>query len=223
VSFGFLDNHTYGAVTYAKTDLILRTVEALLGAPRFEAAMRRYWQQARFTHPRRADFVRAFDEGAGMDLSPLWHDLLETEKTLDYEVLDVRADQIRPIAGLVTSDGGVEREVSPAPENERDPWRSEVVVHRKGQLALPVSVRVVFDDDSEKHVRWEDDGGGPTWHRFLFETPKPIRYAELDEPLPLELTRLDDGKRLEPDAGPRRRILAGWQRWISLALSAVGF
>ena len=70
-SFSFVDNSTYSANTYAKTDLILRTAESLLGDEKFEAAMRHYYQEARFTHPRRADFVRLFDEGTGVDLSLL--------------------------------------------------------------------------------------------------------------------------------------------------------
>ena len=53
-------------------------------------------------------------------------------------------------------------------------------------------------------------------------TDKPVSFAEIDR-LPLDISRLDDGKRRETDGAPRRRILAGVQRWMSLALSLVGF
>ena len=51
-AFEYESNGTYGATTYAKTVLALRTMEAYLGAAKFEGAMRHYYEKARFTHPR---------------------------------------------------------------------------------------------------------------------------------------------------------------------------
>ena len=97
-------------------------------------------------------------------------------------------------------------------------------MHRRGALALPVDVRVVFDDGSERRERWDDDLGQPRWRRYSYEQRRPVAFAELDPDgkLALDVSRLDNGKRRVPDAAPRRRILAAWQRCLSIALAAVG-
>ena len=88
-SFDFLDNASYARVTYSKTDVILRTVEKLLGTPRFEAGWRRYYADWKYRHPRIDDFVRSFDAGAGEDLRWFWGAALRSSAVLDYEVLSV--------------------------------------------------------------------------------------------------------------------------------------
>jgi hypothetical protein len=219
-SWLFVDNASYSINSYSKIDLTLRTAEQLLGAEKFEAGMRHYFEKARFTHPRREDFLRLFAEGSGADLDRFWHATLQTSQVLDYQVLSVTARQLEKPAGWLRSDGGVEVEASPPPD-PKAPWRSEVVVHRKGEILMPVSLRVVFDDGSERRERWDDDGS-VRWRRYVYETAHPVARAEIDR-WPLDVKRLDDGKRREGDGAPRRRILAQLQRWVSLALSLVGF
>jgi hypothetical protein len=218
-SWAFLDNASYSINSYSKIDLTLRTVEKLIGADKLEAGMRHYYEKARFTHPRREDFLRLFAEGSGADVSGFFHATLETTDRLDYQVLSVTAELIGKPAGLITTDGH-EVEVSPSPDPQA-PWRSEVVIHRKGEMVLPPEVRVVFDDGSERRERWDDDGSR-RWHRYTYETPKPVRYAEINR-VPLDVSRLNDGKLRKPDGGPRRRILGRLQRALSLALAWVGF
>jgi hypothetical protein len=225
-SFDYLDLSRYNAASYAKTHLVLRTVEGLLGAARFEAGMRRYFEVARFAHPRRADFVRAFDEGAGRDLTGFWSRVLETADVLDYEVLSVSSERVRPPAGLFDQ-GGVRREV-PSPLAD-GPYHSEVVVHRKGELAFPVELRVVFEDGSERRERWDDGPGAPPpgsrWKRFSYDGPQEVAWAEVDPDgkVPLDCDRVNNGLRRQSDPAPRRALVGGWQRLLSLVLSAVGF
>jgi hypothetical protein len=218
-SWLFVDNGSYSINSYSKIDLTLRTAEQLLGADKFEAGMRHYYQQARFTHPRREDFVRLFAEGSGADLSGFWRATLQSSQVLDYQVLSVTARQMQKPEGLVLRDG-VETEVSPSPDPQA-PWRSEVVVHRKGEMVLPVMLRVRFEDGSERRERWDDDGS-VRWRRYTYETAKPVEWAEIDR-WPLDVSRLDDGKRREGDGAPRRRILGRLQRVMSVLLAAVGF
>ena len=150
-AFEYESNHIYGAVTYTKTVLILRTMEAYLGAEKFEAAMRHYYEKAKFTHPRAEDFVRLFDEGAGQDLSWYWKQTLWGTSTLDYEVMDVEKRRKPAPVGLFDGkDGKREEKESPKKEDKDAPWISEVVVRRKGELAFPVEVKVVFEDETDQ-------------------------------------------------------------------------
>ena len=133
-AFEYESNHSYGATTYAKTVLVLRTMEAYLGAEKFEAAMRHYYDKARFTHPRGEDFVRLFDEAAGQDLSWYWKPTLWGSDTLDYEMLSVEKRRKPAPVGLFDGkDGKREEKEAPKTPDKNAPWISEVTVRRNGR------------------------------------------------------------------------------------------
>ena len=226
-AFDYESNHVYGSTTYAKTVLALRTMEAYLGAPKFEAAMRHYYEQAKFTHPRGEDFVRLFDEGAGQDLTWFWKPALWGTETLDYQILDL-AKRRKPAPQGLFDDAKGKRTEKEAPKKPDDkaPWISEVVVHRKGDFVFPVELKVVFEDGSEKRERWDGGKPGePRWKRFVYETPKPVAWAEIDPDgkVALDTHRFNDGQRIEADSAPRRHIVGWFQNVLSVLFSSVGF
>ena len=226
-AFDYESNRGYGATTYAKTDLALRTMESYLGAEKFEAAMRHYYEKARFTHPRGEDFVRLFDEGAGEDLTWFWQPALWGTQTLDYEILDITKRRKPGPVGLFDDGKGkrVEKE-APKKEDKDAPWISEVVLHRKGDFVFPVELKVVFEDGSEKREKWDGGKSGePAWKRFVYETKKPVAWAEIDPDgkVPLDVARFNNGRRVEAETAPRRQIVGWFQNVLSILLSTVGF
>jgi hypothetical protein len=225
-AFDYLTNGSYGVVTYAKTNLVLRTLEAFLGSERFERAMRHYYETWRFRHPRIDDFVHTFDEGAGEDLSWFWNPTLRTSEVLDYEVLSVESRALHPPSGLFDVDGGTRREVEPEAKPQAHPdYESEVVIHRKGEIIFPVELRVVFDDGTERRERWDGGRDGARWRRFLFPAKQRVVLAEIDpdHKVALDLRRWNDGRRLEPDPAPRRAVVGAFFAVVSDLLAAVGF
>jgi hypothetical protein len=225
-AFDYKSNGTYGSTTYAKTTLVMRTMEAFLGQPKFEAAMRHYYEKARFTHPRGEDFVRLFDEGAGQDLSWFWKPAFWGTETLDYQVSDVEKRRKQPPVGLFEENGKRVEKDEPKQEDKNAPWISEVVVHRKGDFVFPVELKVVFEDGSEKRERWDGGKPGePRWKRFTYETAKPVAYAVIDpeNKVALDANRWNNGRRADAESGPRRQIVGWLQNAMSILLSSVGF
>jgi hypothetical protein len=216
-SFDFLNNRSYGAISYAKTNCVMRTVEALVGRARFEAGLRRYFETWRFRHPRAADLVAAFDAGADASLDDFWGAAIRRTEIVDQEVFSVDARRLPAPAGLFDADGGARREVEPQPEAHA-PWRSEVVVHDKGDWALPVEVEVAFADGTRRRERW--NGAGARWTRFVYD--REVDWARVEAP-PLDVNRWNDGLRAAPDRAPRRRLTAAWQLLLSTLAAAVGF
>jgi hypothetical protein len=225
LAFEYVDRGAYGAITYSKTAAALRTLEQHLGSARFEAGMRRYVDQWRFRHPRIDDFVQAFDEGAGQDLRWFWDPVLRGTQVLDYQVLSVETRQLHPPAGLFDDPPGSgpkgrkEREPKPSP---KDPWHSEVTVHRKGDFVFPVALTVRFADGSEKREAWDGGRDGARWKRFSYDGEHKAVSAQLD-PVPLDVARWNDGLRDEPDEGPRTRAVGTLTQLVSTLLSLVGF
>jgi hypothetical protein len=220
IAFQFLDNFTYGSITYKKTNALMRTLEAHLGEATFEKALRHYYDEHKFKHPRIDDFTRSFDAGAGQDLSWYWNATLRGTQVLDYQVLQVDVRDLRAPAGLFDSDGGV-REV-PRDETKKVPFISEVVVHRKGEVVFPVSLKVVFADGTEKRESWD---GQDRWKRFIYQGDQKVAWAQVDpdDKVPLDVRRWNNGLRAEPDSAPRSRIASGFSALVSTLIAAVGF
>jgi hypothetical protein len=220
-SFDFLDNRTYGAITYKKTHVVMRTLESHLGEERFGRGLKRYFEAWRFKHPRIEDFTHAFDEGAGEDLSWYWKPLLRGTDVHDYQVLDVRVREDKPPGGLFDSDGGVvERET---PRSGTFPFSSEVVVHRRGDFVFPVTLEVVFANGEKKRETW--DGKGTRWKRFTYDGPQKVTWATVDpdDVVPLDVRRFNNGMRAEADPAPRARMVSWFSTLVSALVAAVGF
>ncbi|HEY2745559.1 MAG TPA: M1 family aminopeptidase [Polyangia bacterium] len=225
-AFDYESSSTYGATTYGKTVLVLRTMESYLGAEKFEAAMRHYYEKARFTHPRGEDFVRLFDEGAGEDLTWFWSPTIWGTESLDYEILDLtKRKKPAPVGLFDDKNGKREEKEAPKKPDDKAPWISEVVLFRKGELTFPVELKVVFEDDTVKRETWDGGKTGARWKRFTYETAKPVAWAEIDPDgkVPLDTDRFNNGKRAEADAAPRRRIAGWFMNFMSIVLSSVGF
>jgi hypothetical protein len=201
----------------------MRTLENWLGADQFGAAWRAYFQRWKFHHPRINDFTAAFDAAAGQDLTWFWSEVLRGTSVLDYEVLSIDNYEKKPYAGLFEADGGV-REIEPDDHGKHD-WHSEVVVHRRGDFVFPVTLKVVFEKGAEKFEVWDGGRTGPPWKRFEYDGPEPVEWATVDphDQVPLDVNRWNNGLRDEPDARPRRRVVAGFGSIVSMVLAWVGF
>jgi hypothetical protein len=220
-AFDYLDNGSYSANTYAKTAVVMRTVEKMLGAQRFEAGWRRYFTDWRFRHPRIDDFIASFDAGAGEDLRGFWDAALRSTQVLDHEVLSIDVRPKRAPEGLFDADGGArEVELSAAErDGKKPPFTSEVVLHRRGELVLPVDVEIEFSDGKKQREHWD---AATRWRRFTYQGDAKVVAARIDAP-PLDVSRWNDGKLAEPDRAPRRRISGAFTALVSALISLVGF
>lgn len=82
-----LSGRTYGAMTYAYTSAMLRSLANYLGPDRYRQALRHYAERYRFRKPKGPDFISAMSEGAGEDLSWFFSQTVQTTRVADYEVM----------------------------------------------------------------------------------------------------------------------------------------
>jgi hypothetical protein len=69
----------------------------------------------------------------------------------------------------------------PEPQDEKErknlEFLSTVVLHRKGDFILPVTVEIVFEDGTRQREHWD---GVDRWTRFTYTRKTKIRSAEID-------------------------------------------
>ena len=212
---GYLDHAAYRNLTYSKMSLALGQLERLLGAATMERAMRAFADTWRFRHPSTSDFVRSLSRAAGQDLTGYFRQTVWSSEVLDYAV-ETATSRPRRAATGVFGTGDERRTIE---DGERlAGWESEVVVRRLGGVALPVFTDLVFADGQRARLRWD---GRERWVRFRVVGPR-LAWAEVDpdQTLLLDVDRLNNSRRVEPDRRASRRWAQRLRFWIQNILEA---
>lgn len=115
-------NMAYGVSAYAKGNVFLSQLEYVVGTEPLLGAMKRYFHAWKFKHPEPRDFKRIVEKESGMQLDWYFMYWLNTTRTCDHGIKEVRSD--------------------------RD--RSHVVIEDQGKIPMPLEVEVEYvDGESE--------------------------------------------------------------------------
>ena len=199
----FLGGGSYGGVTYAKTGASLLTLEAVIGEDTLRRALHTYFMRYRFTHPTGEDFFRTVNEVAGQDLGSFWQQAFYGTNVLDYEALSARSEPLDENAKLADM-----------------VYRSEVVIHRKGDFIFPTEVEIRFDNGEKVREHWD---GRDRWVRYTYQKKAKLISAEVDPDhrIALDVDFFNNGKLVQSDTGARRKIANYWLMMTQF-LSALG-
>lgn len=217
----FLDRSSYTATSYAKTALVLDTLERQVGEERLRRALAAYAQRWRFRHPRGRDFLATVEEALGEDLSWYFDQVVPETGVLDYAVTRVAVEEAHPPTGYPFVNGRPGDVVPPVPPAETQ-YRSEVVVERLGVVRMPVDVQIVFEDGSITAERWD---GRERWRRFEFTGARRVEWAVIDPQLtqPLDVNRLNNSRMCDGGTRGIARLAGRWAVWFqNLVAAATG-
>ena len=188
----FLTPGSYSDITYGKTGSALLTLEAVIGEDTLRRALHTYFQRYRFAHPTGEDFFKTVNEVSGRELRWFWEQAFYGTQVLDYEILSVRSWPVDPSA-------------KPADTV----YRTEVVVHRKGDFIFPVDVEVRFGNGEKVREHWD---GRDRWVRYGYERKSGALSAEVDPDhrVALDLDFFNNSRLVTGDPGARRKVTNYW-------------
>lgn len=200
-AFQYMSFGTYADITYGKTATVLLTLERIIGEETLQRALREYFLKYRFTHPTKEDFLKTVEEVSGQDLRWYYDQAVYGTAVLDYEIVRARSDRIDWAA-----DPGDRRTPATA-------YRTNFIVHRKGDFVFPVDIRVRFDNGETIQEQWD---GKDRWKRFTYEKKARLVSAQVD---PNYAVRLDkdfyNNSYVEhPDSRARRKLTYYWMIFI---------
>jgi hypothetical protein len=205
----------YSFFSYTKPELLLRTLEGLLGEQTMARVMRTYHERWRFRHPGSDDFYAVANEVSGQDLGWFFEQAVEGTETFDYEVGSVSTRRVAAPLGFV-EDGGkrtlLKKDEAKAEKEDRDagPFESTVVVRRRGEFEAPATIALKFAGAPPERMAWD---GRDRWKKIVLTRPTRLEWAEVDPDrrLVLDVNWMNNAKRVEPDT----RVAAGWSsRWL---------
>ncbi len=170
----FMNDDSYGDITYGKTATVLLTLEKIIGEDTLRRALHTYFMRYRFTHPVREDFLKTVEEVSGKNLRWYFDQAVYGTAVLDYDIAKASSDRLDWY------------EKKPAPEKKGETlYRTMVLVHRKGDFIFPVDVVMKFDNGETVKEQWD---GRDRWIRYTYDKKAQLTSAEID---PQTQVRLD--------------------------------
>ncbi|HEY7474044.1 MAG TPA: M1 family metallopeptidase [Vicinamibacterales bacterium] len=197
-SWTYMNTDSYGFYSYMKPELVLGTLEGLLGEQTMSRIMRTYHERWRFGHPSSDDFYAVANEVSGQDLTTFFKQTIESNEVLDYEVSSIAA---------VDLDGGQ--------------YDNSVVVRRTGGVTVPIEIAVKFEGLPPERVAWD---GRDEWKRLSFTREQRIEWAQVDpdRKVRLDVNWINNARRLAPDRRVATKWTARWLFWLQNVLRVVG-
>jgi hypothetical protein len=212
-----MDAESYGVQAYAKPEVTLLTLEALLGE-HWPKVIRTYQQRYRFKHPDAIDFMNTVNEVSGRDMKWFFDQTVYGTGMLDYSV-SVKMEKTDK-EGLFDQDGK-EAYVAPKKVKDKDAEKeSEVLVQRLGEMQFPVILHVAFEDGTEKTEQWD---GQYRWAKFKY--PKKVKSAVIDQEFAwkLQVNRTHDSFLKEPVKLAAEKWYLRWVVWLQNLMMGFSF
>ena len=204
----YKDRASYGLNSYGKPALSLQTLEALVGDATMTRIMRTYARRYRFAHPTSQDFMDTVNEVTGQDWRWYFEETWFSSGLCDYAVA-VRNERTPVVAGFQDGkDGSPERVANPGEKKkEADAsWDAEVTIERRGEVRMPVLVRVVFADGTKKDETWD---GQYRWTRFRYPGRKVVgAFVDPERKLAIDVDPSNNA--WVEDKGEARRAASKW-------------
>ena len=208
-----------GAHSYNKTALWLTTLEGYLGWDMLQRILSTFFERFRYAHPSPDDFFEVANEVSGLDLTWFFDQVYRSSNDFDYAIGRVASTRI-PLRGY-EPDGSEPAYVTG--EEDPGPYRTEVVVERRGAAHFPVDVLIVLEDGTEVREAWD---GRARWKLFTVERDQRLSHAVVDpeRKLALDLYYVNNSKLLTPRAKvPARKWASKWMLWLQDLLLTFAF
>lgn len=224
----FESGGAYAFSSYAKTELVLRTLEGYLGEQAMARVMRTYHERWRFRHPASRDFFAVANEVSGQDLSWFFDQAVLGTGVLDYAIGSVASEQVSEATGLFDGKKSGERTTVTADQaREREkpdrPYETTVLVQRRGEIVFPIDIALHFEGGKVERRRWD---GRDRWTKIKVTRPERLMYAEIDpeRKIILDVDWLNNSRRVESDARATSKWTSRVMFWAqNLLATVVGF
>ncbi len=119
----FFSNYGYGRSAYTKGAVLLAQLRYIMGDEAWRLAMLRYFDSWKFKHPNDNDFFRIMEKESGLELDWYREYFVFSTKTIDYGVKSIES---------------------------LDAGKSQITLERVRLMPMPLDVKVVFGDGTEK-------------------------------------------------------------------------
>ncbi len=191
-SYEFPHDSAYGAASYSKTAMALRSLQNYYGDDRFLRAMKSYAQRYAFRHPTGREFFDALEASLDDDI-----DWFVQPAFYGAGLLDLRIDRVD------CHDKGC-----------------RIAVLNAGNVPAPVEVAVEYEDGSEERLDWTDRTFWKSWNLPRGDVARVV--IDPDHAMVLDRSPLASEYRRARDRAAARRAGARAQHWTQTLMQVTG-
>lgn len=208
-SWMFMDQDSYGANSYGKGQLMMLTLQRMMGEELFSEMIKEYSIRYWWKHPKPEDFFSVVSEFAGEDMSWFFNQMVYGSDKLDYSIEGIKNHRVRYEQGFFDNQY-VSGQKS---EKEENLFLSEVLVRRLGGVQVPVEVLIEFRGGKKIIENWD---GQHRWKKFAYKTPVKITRAVVDPRFVyvLDTNRTNNSFSLEPNKKAAYKWVMNWMVWL---------
>ncbi len=223
-SWGRMSSSSYNTV-YSRTATAMRQIEAQVGTPAMERAMKLYYERWKFRHPNFADLQQALVEGSGKPaiVNAAFDAWIYGTGKLDDRITSLSSAEVLPQPGYRDYKGRQvlvdSTQMDKAIERRRNAWKAAhpnakagegafpyrtVVMVRRDAIKPPQTLRIRFADGSQRDVPITTQD---SWQRIEVVAASKAISAQLDPDglLRMDANRLNNSRTLEPQPAAARR------------------
>jgi hypothetical protein len=215
----------YAFYSYTKPELMLRTLESLLGETTMARIMRTFQERWRFRHPCSDDFFAVASEVAGRDLRGYFDATVRGTDILDYEIGAISSEKVKPSYGVFERDGKMvavtKKEAEKQVKEGAIQYESVILVRRRGEVIVPVEIELKFEGKPPERQHWD---GNDRTITYRITRPEKLEWANVDPErgLVLDVDWLNNSRRIEDDGRVAFKYAAKWMFWIQNVLALIG-
>jgi len=156
--------------------LVLASLERTVGRAVMDRVLLAYATEFRFRHPTTADFVGVVERITGRPWRGYFARALFSAGVVDYAVARADSKRAAPPAGRVEVAGRTS-EVETSRETRGGPYETNVVIERRGDVPLPVEIRLQFEGKKTYTTTWD---GEARWIRLHVDAGPKLVRADVD-------------------------------------------
>lgn len=209
----FMEGESYGANSYSKAELMLRTLKRFLGQETYARLIKAYGERFWFKHPKPKDFFDVVSEFAGQDMSWFFDQIVYGSGKVDYAVERILNRRPSRPQGLFEG----EYRKPNKPESEETAYVSEILIRRKGEVKIPVEVLIRFEGGLSVRETWD---GQYRWTKLTYTSPFRVLSAVVDPEfkLVLDTNRTNNSRTIKPQRMAPFKWTSRWLVWLQHAL-----
>jgi len=219
----------YGSITYSKTATWMKTLQGLVGDEVMNEIMKTYFERWKFKHPCGSDFINIVNEVVkkrlgnkfGDNMDWFFDEVLYGTDVCDYKLAYIIVSKIQTVSGAYDS-SGVELFYKSNKKNEnKDLYRSKVVIERLGGVIMPEEILVHFNSGKEVLEQWD---GKDRVHNLIYERPDKAVWAKIDpyNKIPLDVNLINNSYTVKPEKTAINKYAAKFIFWIENTMQTFG-
>jgi len=225
--FGWHFKHGgYHSLVYSKAALMLKTIEGIVGIETMDVIMKNYFEKWKFKHPGRQDFIdivketlNSFgDKYSFFDIDTFFEQVLMGTGMCDYAVGNIYNDMVENKIGVFEKDGKMEKLIPE--EFNNDQFYSRAILHRLGEITLPVDVVVNFDNGKSVTERW--DGLERSFEFNYSGTNKIVSvHIDPDRKILLDKNLINNSYTIKEENAGVWKYFSSWMVWMQQLLQSM--